>query len=77
MKQGYNSRLDESLGSRNGKKSQGFKARRHESEGMEKKVYGHKYGANAHMDYRKNFKSHCEAVYKGGVKKNLSHNFRK
>jgi len=31
-KQGYNARLDDSLGARNGKKSQSMKARRHESE---------------------------------------------
>ena len=30
MKQGYNDRLDESLGSRNGKKSQSMKDRRDE-----------------------------------------------
>ena len=35
--QGYNSRLDESLGARNGKKSQSMSSRRHESEGMSKK----------------------------------------
>tara|TARA_B100000214_G_C23938360_1_gene614371 strand:+ start:976 stop:1185 length:210 start_codon:yes stop_codon:yes gene_type:complete len=35
-KQGYNDRLDESLGARDGKKSQSFKARRDESKGMEK-----------------------------------------
>lgn len=37
MKQGYNSRLDESLGMRNGKessKSQDYKSRRDESRGM-------------------------------------------
>ena len=28
MKQGYNARLDESLGARHGKKSQSFKSRR-------------------------------------------------
>lgn len=77
MKQGYNSRLDESLGAKHGKKSQSYASRRHESEGMEKKVYGHKYGSDSHMDYRKNFRKHCEDVYKGGVSKNLSHNFRK
>ena len=36
MKQGYNARLDESLGAKHGKKSQSFKARRDESKGMEK-----------------------------------------
>ena len=35
-KQGYNDRLDESLGARRGKKSQSMKARRDESKGMEK-----------------------------------------
>ena len=34
-KQGYNDRLDESLGARNGKKSQSFKARRDESKEFE------------------------------------------
>ena len=32
-KQGYNSRLDESLGAKHGKKSQSMKSRRDESEG--------------------------------------------
>ena len=31
MKQGYNARLDESLGAKNGKKSQSLKSRRDES----------------------------------------------
>ena len=35
-KQGYNDRLDESLGERNGKKSQSFKDRRVESRGAKK-----------------------------------------
>ena len=30
MKQGYNSRLDESLGAKHGKKSQSYASRRHE-----------------------------------------------
>ena len=38
MKQGYNARLDDSLGMKHGKKSQSLKARRDESEGMSKKV---------------------------------------
>ena len=46
MKQGYNDRLDESLGSRNGKKSQSMKDRRDESKSMSKKMYGHSYGAD-------------------------------
>ena len=50
--QGYNSRLDESLGSRNGKKSQSMKSRRDESKSMSKKMYGHSYGADKSMSYR-------------------------
>ena len=37
-KQGYNARLDESLGARDGKKSQSLKSRRDESKGMEKSM---------------------------------------
>ena len=36
-KQGYNSRLDESLGAKHGKKSQSYKDRRDESKAMSKK----------------------------------------
>ena len=43
-KQGYNARLDESLGGRNkGSKKQGFKARRDESKGMESSAGNHPY----------------------------------
>jgi len=48
--QGYNSRLDESLGARRGKKSQSFKARRDESKGMSKARGGRAYGAVRTMD---------------------------
>lgn len=51
-KQGYNSRLDESLGARNGNKSQSMKDRRDESKAMSKKMYGHSYGADHGMKYR-------------------------
>ena len=34
MKQGYNARLDDSMGARNGSKSQPMQARRNESKGM-------------------------------------------
>jgi|TARA_B110000977_G_scaffold137747_1_gene174974 hypothetical protein len=52
-KQGYNSRLDESLSSRDGKhKSQSMKSRRNESKAMSKKMYGHAYGADKSMSYR-------------------------
>jgi len=50
--QGYNSRLNESLSSRNGKKSQSLKDRRDESKAMSKKMYGHSYGADSSMSYR-------------------------
>jgi hypothetical protein len=50
-KQGYNSRLDESLGARNGKKSQSMKSRRDESKAMAKKMDGHAYGADHSMKY--------------------------
>jgi len=55
MAQGYNSRLDETLGSKDGAEStkkQSMKDRRHESEAMEKKDHGHKYGSDAQMTYR-------------------------
>ena len=38
MKQGYNARLDDSLGAKHRKKSQSMKARRDESEGIEKSM---------------------------------------
>ena len=64
MKQGYNARLDESLGAKNGKKSQSFKARRDESKAMSKKIYGHAYGGDHSMAYE----SHGE---KGSVKAHI------
>ena len=51
MAQGYNDRLDESLGAKHGKKSQSFKDRRDESKAMSKKMYGHAYGADHNMKY--------------------------
>ena len=50
-KQGYNSRLDESMGARNGKKSQSMKSRRDESKAMSKKDSGHAYGGDKSMSY--------------------------
>ncbi len=55
MGQGYNARLDDTLGSKDGKESskkQSMKDRRHESEAMEKKDHGHKYGSDTEMSYR-------------------------
>ena len=49
-KQGYNARLDESLGARDGKKSQSFKDRRDESKGAEKAAGKRAYSAVSTMD---------------------------
>ena len=52
-RQGYNDRLDESLGERNrGPKSQSLKDRRDESKAMSKKKFGHAYGGDSGMSYR-------------------------
>jgi hypothetical protein len=45
MKQGYNSRLDEHLGSKNGKTKMSMVARRAMSKGASKKMTGHAYSA--------------------------------
>jgi hypothetical protein len=51
-KQGYNSRLDESLGNKHkGSHSQSMKSRRDESKAMSKKDYGHAYGGDHSMSY--------------------------
>lgn len=51
LKQGYNARLDESLGERNrGKKKQSLKDRRDESKGMEKSMGRRAYQAVRTMD---------------------------
>lgn len=50
-KQGYDDRLDESIGMRHrGKKKQSMKARRDESKGAEKAFKGHAYGKVSTMD---------------------------
>ena len=52
-KQGYNARLDESLGARDGKestKSQSMKSRRDESKGMEKAMGKRAYSSVGTMD---------------------------
>jgi len=66
--QGYNARLDESLGMKHGKESgmkQTMKDRRDESKAMSRKLYGHAYGGDHSMAYE----SHGE---KGSVKAHLS-----
>ena len=50
MKQGFNARLDDSMGSKNGSKSQSMKSRRNESEGMEKSMGKRKFSGNKMMD---------------------------
>jgi len=67
-KQGYNARLDESLGSKHrGSHSQSLKDRRDESKAMSKKDYGHAYGGDHNMSY--------EEIH--NVKGNLSKHIRK
>jgi hypothetical protein len=48
-KQGYNDRLDESLGTKDGKKSQSLKDRRDESKGMEKSKGKGAYSSDSQM----------------------------
>ncbi len=51
-KQGYNARLDESLGAKHrGPHKQSLKDRRDESKAMSKKDYGHAYGGDHNMEY--------------------------
>ena len=52
-KQSYNARLDDALGARHGKKSQSMKARRHESEGMEKALGKAKFAGNKSSSQRR------------------------
>jgi len=69
MKQGYNSRLDESLGAKNGKKSQSMKDRRDESKAMSKKEYGHAYGGDHSMHYEKHYPSSVKGHLSKLIKK--------
>mgnify|MGYP003134381890 CR=1 FL=1 len=60
-KQGYNARLDDSLGNKHkGPHKQSLKDRRDESKAMSKKDYGHAYGGDHNMSYEKinNVKAH-------------------
>jgi len=71
MKQGYNARLDESLGNKHkGAHKQSLKDRRDESKAMSKKDYGHAYGGDHSMKYEKE-------VHDKGVHKHLSELIRK
>tara|TARA_R110000824_G_scaffold328271_7_gene515151 strand:- start:11950 stop:12177 length:228 start_codon:yes stop_codon:yes gene_type:complete len=52
-KQGYNDKLDESIGARNGKKSQSMKSRRNESKGAENSMGRRAYSSVGTMDMKK------------------------
>lgn len=75
--QGYNARLDESLSAKHGKessKTQSFASRRHESEAMSERIYGHKYGGDHSMAYeahgeQSNVHDHINKTIKGNGKK--------
>ncbi len=63
-KEGYNARLDESLGAKHkGAHKQSLKSRRDESKAMSKKDYGHAYGGDHSMEYERvnNVKKHISA----------------
>jgi hypothetical protein len=66
MKQGYNARLDESIGARNGKKTQSMKSRRDESKGMAKAMTGHAYSGDQGMksDHIHHVKKHLTSLIK-------------
>lgn len=69
-KQGYNARLDESLGMKHrGAHKQSMKDRRDESKAMSAEEYGHAYGGDHSMSY--------EAFKVNNVKAHLSANIRK
>ena len=53
MSQGYNARLDDSMGAKNGKKKQSMKSRRDESEGMEKAMGKRKFAGDKAMKFQR------------------------
>ena len=62
-KQGYDARLDESLGAKHPRPhQQSLKDRRHESSAMEKKKYGHKYGSDSEMAFRNRDIKHIKGI---------------
>src|SRR6056300_1512567 len=52
-KQGYNARLDDSMGAKNGKKKQSMESRRDESEGMEKSMGKRKFAGDKAMKFQR------------------------
>tara|TARA_R110000744_G_scaffold313254_1_gene420501 strand:- start:644 stop:880 length:237 start_codon:yes stop_codon:yes gene_type:complete len=76
-KQGYNSRLDDSLGSKHkGSHSQSMKSRRDESKAMDKKTSGHAYGVVDKSVSGKKVKSNFGMKYEKTKKVNTK-NIRK
>lgn len=70
-KQGFNARLDESLGAKHpGKHKQSLKDRRDESKGMEKAKGKKAYSGDSHMDKaHHHMKEAMKAMKKHGKKK--------
>jgi len=65
MKQGYNARLDESLGMKHrGAHKQSMKDRRDESKGMAKKMTGHAYSGDHSMKYEEHLGSNDRIISK-------------
>jgi hypothetical protein len=62
MKQGYNARLDESLGMKH--KGKHKQSRRDESKAMSKKDYGHAYGGDHSMKYEEHLGSNDRIIGK-------------
>ena len=52
MSQGYNARLDDSMGAKNGKKKQYMKSRRDESEGMEESMCKRKFAGDKAIKFQ-------------------------
>ena len=80
--QGYNARLDESLGMKHkGSHKQSMKSRRDESKGMSKSKYGHAYMGNHSMmedkHYPKSVKGKLEYAFKTRVGSNRTGVMRK
>jgi len=70
MKQGYNARLDESIGMKDkGAKSQSMKDRRDESKGMAKAMTGHAYSGDHSMKEDKHYPKSVKGHLSGLIRK--------
>jgi hypothetical protein len=70
MKQGYNARLDESIGMKHqGAHSQSMKDRRDESKGMAKAMTGHAYSGDHSMKEDKNYPKSVKGHLSGLIRK--------